>query len=97
MSDDKAANADENGAADEPERPTYAIQTVCECQALLHAELDAERLVLHGWASRGTVRESAPANTLGKPGDRFDVGWNCPICGRNTLRTFHEGALRKLS
>jgi hypothetical protein len=73
----------------------FEIQTVCECQALLEAELNEERQVLSGWASYRGVREHAPANTLGG-GDRFDVAWKCPWCGRNTLRTFHLGALRRL-
>ncbi len=76
----------------------YDIQTVCECQALLEAELNADRQVLRGFARRGGASESAPANSImgsGADGDRFDVAWKCPLCGRNTLRTFHVGALRE--
>jgi len=66
------------------------IQSVCECQALLEAELDEQGLVLHGWARRpGGPKERAPANSVGH-GERFDVAWQCPLCGRNTLRSFHS-------
>lgn len=73
----------------------YEIQTVCECQALLGADLDAERNVVEGWASRGGDRETAPANSVEPGSERFDVVWQCPLCGRNTLRTFYVGALAK--
>lgn len=77
---------------------TYKIQTVCECQAKLQATLDENRLVLAGWATaptRGATKEPAPANTVGQEMDRFDVVWQCPVCGRNTLRSFHVGALER--
>ena len=81
----------------------FEIQTVCECEALLEAHLDANRQVLAGFASAagsGSIgerrRESAPANSVGASGDRFDVVWQCPLCGRNTLRTFHVGGLTKV-
>ncbi|MBM4358395.1 MAG: hypothetical protein FJ096_09830 [Deltaproteobacteria bacterium] len=65
------------------------VQSVCECQALLEAELDGQQLVLQGWARRpGGARERAPANNVGR-GERIDVVWQCPFCGRNTLRSFH--------
>ncbi len=73
----------------------YEIQTVCECQALLGADLDADHNVLAGWAGRGGDRETAPANSVDPGADRFDVVWQCPLCGRNTLRTFYAGALTK--
>jgi hypothetical protein len=67
----------------------HRIQSVCECQALLEAELDEQKLVLQGWARRpGGTKERAPANNVGR-GERVDVVWQCPICGRNTLRSFH--------
>jgi hypothetical protein len=84
-------------ATPEPQRPEYVIQSVCECQAILQAELGADRLVLRGWASSRGEDEPAPANTVGKPAERFDVVWQCPLCGRNTLRTFHEGALQRVT
>jgi hypothetical protein len=74
----------------------YQIQTVCECQAILGADLDGDHNVLEGWASRlGGPRETAPANSVAPGSERFDVAWQCPICGRNTLRTFYAGALAK--
>jgi hypothetical protein len=73
----------------------FSIQSVCECQALLGAELDENYLVTAGWAhSPGTARESAPANSVGATSERFDVVWQCPLCGRNTLRVFYRGALK---
>lgn len=65
------------------------VQSVCECQALLEAELDERRLVLRGFARRGAGNpENAPANNVGA-GERVDIVWQCPFCGRNTLRSFH--------
>jgi hypothetical protein len=76
----------------------FEIQTVCECQALLEAELNEERQVLHGFARRGAERVSAPANSIfGADPARFDVAWKCPLCGRNSLRSFYVDALRKKS
>ncbi len=79
----------------------YEIHSVCECQALLGADLDANHLVLRGWASRSGVAakpgaaEKAPANSMSLASDHFDVAWHCPICGRNTLRSFHAASLTK--
>jgi hypothetical protein len=101
MSDESTQKVAEGSAASGPQAPPpqlpeFVLQSVCECQAKLEAELDADRLVLHGWASRRGARERAPANTVGVPGTRFDVVWHCPMCGRNTMRTFHEGALQRI-
>lgn len=81
----------------------FEIQTVCECQALLTAELDEQFQVLRGfavphvsWPGAGRVAETAPANSVGAPSDRFDVAWQCPVCGRNTLRTFHAASARRI-
>lgn len=74
----------------------YKIQSACECQVLLEAELDEQRLVVSGTATRGKDVESAPANSVGADADRFDVVWHCPFCGRNTLRTFYAGALQRV-
>jgi hypothetical protein len=76
----------------------FRIQSVCECQALLEADLDEDRQVVHGWAHvRGHERELAPANSIGAANERFDVAWQCPICGRNSLRSFYAGALERVS
>ena len=70
------------------------IATRCECQAKLSALVDEEGIV-----SAGTVRtrtgqpELAPANAIGAGGEQFQVGWLCPLCGRNTVRSFYRGAL----
>jgi hypothetical protein len=71
----------------------YRVQSVCECQALLEAELDEKRLVIAGHAKKpGGPREKAPATSIGR-GDRFDVAWHCPVCGRSTMRSFDATAL----
>jgi hypothetical protein len=50
--------------------------------------------VLGGWARRAhSERERAPANSVTGKGERFDVVWQCPFCGRNTLRSFDFGVL----
>ena len=72
------------------------VESRCECQAHLVAELDEARSVVRGFASdyaRG--REiSAPANATKKIGEKqVDVGWSCPMCTRNTLRTFNVASL----
>jgi len=68
----------------------------CECQAQLVAELDEARSVVRGYVNdRARGREIlAPANATKKIGDKqVDVGWSCPVCTRNTLRTFNVDAL----
>lgn len=70
------------------------IRTVCECQADLEATLDENHHVLEAWAiSTGNVREAAPAHTISPERPKFDIGWLCPFCGRNTLRSFSADAL----
>jgi hypothetical protein len=73
------------------------VESRCECQALLVAELDEARTVVRGFVSdRARGRElTAPANagkTIGAK--QVEVGWSCPMCTRNTLRTFNVEALR---
>ncbi len=77
----------------------FAVQTVCECQTLLGAELDEACQVLEGWAGPPTRREPAPANSVcaARKADHLDLVWHCPVCGRNTLRAFHSGALIRLA
>jgi hypothetical protein len=74
----------------------FAAESRCECQAHLSAILDEHRHVLAGWARRLGVKEKAPAHSIHAEADRFDLAWLCPYCGRNTLRSFHTGALRAL-
>ena len=71
----------------------FTISSRCECQARLGAHLDEKRLVLHGTATRRGVTERAPAHSIGAAAERFEVGWLCPFCGRNTLRSFDAGSL----
>jgi hypothetical protein len=72
----------------------FSVRSRCECQATLEATLDEQRHVLTGTASRGGNRELAPAHSIGASSELFDIGWLCPFCGRNTLRTFDASALR---
>jgi hypothetical protein len=69
----------------------------CECQAILTAILDDKRHVIEGSATHLGARETAPAHSIGAEHEHFDIGWMCPFCGRNTLRTFYAGALRRLA
>ena len=73
----------------------------CECQALLTAILDEKRHVIEGAATPAggghAAREKAPAHSIGAEREHFDIGWLCPFCGRNTLRTFYAGALRTVA
>ena len=74
---------------------TATIHSVCECQAKLGAELDERRHVTRGWAAdRRSGRETlAPAHSIGASASRFQVGWACPFCTRNVLRSFDATAL----
>jgi hypothetical protein len=70
------------------------VHSKCECQVNLCAELDEARVVLRGWAiDARKVELAAPANSIGAERERFDVGWACPFCTRNTLRSFTASAL----
>lgn len=82
----------------------FLISSRCECQASLSATLDESRHVVAAWAARrrGATqdtagKELAPAHSINAHLDRFDVAWLCPFCGRNTLRTFYAGALKRVS
>jgi hypothetical protein len=74
---------------------TAAIQSVCECQAKLGAELDEQRHVVRGWAKnqRSGKILVAPAHSIGADAARFNVGWACPFCTRNQLRAFEAAGL----
>jgi hypothetical protein len=70
------------------------VRSVCECQAKLEADLGDDLRVVAGRARR-TARsapETAPANLI-DAGPVFQIGWFCPFCVRNTLRTFSVSAL----
>jgi hypothetical protein len=72
--------------------PAAPLKSRCECQAVLTALADESLRVSSGLAIKG---ESllAPANRVRLDGDQFQVGWLCPHCGRNTVRSFYRGAL----
>ena len=72
----------------------FSISSRCECQATLSATLDEKRHVLSGKATRRGTSERSAAHSIHADNDRFDVGWLCPFCNRNVLRTFHVGAMR---
>jgi len=71
----------------------YVASSRCECQASLTAELTEERLPLHGSAFLMGKREPAPAHAMDPERETFDIGWLCPFCGRNVLRSFAASAL----
>jgi len=64
----------------------------CECQASLTAEVATDGRVLSGRAALRGHTELAPATRTRADGVRLDIGWQCPFCGRNTLRTFDLSA-----
>ncbi len=72
---------------------TCVIDSVCECQAKLFTAVDEQRHVVRGWARLRGRELPAPANALGGKDDTFHVGFSCPFCTRNTLRSFHSSAL----
>jgi len=72
---------------------TAVVQSVCECQARLSAELDEQCRALRGSARQRGRELSAPANVMRAGADAFNVGWACPFCTRNTLRAFDAGTL----
>ena len=72
---------------------TAVVQSRCECQAQLGAELDEQRRALHGWARLRTRELPAPTNTTKSGTESFNVGWACPFCTRNTLRAFDASVL----
>jgi hypothetical protein len=70
------------------------VRSRCECQSTLVATLDERRFVVDAYAvDRHGNRESAPAHSIHAERPRFDVGWLCNFCGRNTLRSFVMDAL----
>ena len=71
------------------------ISSVCECQAPLRADLDEHRHVLRGWATDPRRRHPlvAPAHAIGIDARQFQVGWQCPFCTRNVLRSFDSDGL----
>jgi hypothetical protein len=70
------------------------IETRCECQARLSAQVDEQGRVSHGTARLGrSSPENAPATGMNAGATQFRVGWLCPLCGRNTLRSFERGGL----
>jgi len=72
---------------------TAVVQSVCECQARLSAELDEQRRAVRGSARLRGRELSAPANCMRASGESFNVGWACPFCTRNTLRSFDASTL----
>lgn len=70
------------------------VRSVCECQAKLGADVDEQCNALKGWAWDTRRRVYlAPATAKRVTDQRFDVGWMCPLCTRNVLRSFDVSAL----
>ena len=61
---------------------------------MLSATLDETHHVLtsHVESRDGEVLP-APAISIHGELPRFDVGWLCSVCGRNTIRSFHVSTL----
>jgi hypothetical protein len=74
----------------------FLANSRCECQATLSAELTKERFVVAGSAFLLRKREPAPAHSIHPEQEIFDIGWLCPFCGRNVLRTFAASALTRV-
>ncbi len=66
------------------------VTSACECQAALFADLNEDRFVLRGWVKdmRRQHQAVAPAHSIHAEKQRFQVAWWCPLCIRNTLRSF---------
>jgi hypothetical protein len=71
------------------------ILSVCECQGRLGAKLSEARTVLTGWATdpRRGQKYTAPCQSMNAEKEYFQLAWLCPLCNRNTLRSFYAGAL----
>jgi hypothetical protein len=71
------------------------IHSVCECESQLEAVIDEQCHVLAGFVTGATdgIRERSPAHSIEVTKTRFDVAWLCPVCGRNTLRSFDAARL----
>jgi len=71
------------------------VRSRCECQSTLGALLDERKCVVKGWARErdSDVDVMAPAHSIGRDKDVFQVGWFCPFCIRNTLRSFEMSGL----
>jgi hypothetical protein len=74
---------------------TAIVLSPCECQTQLGAELDEHKHVVRGWAQepRRKQTEPAPAHSIHAEREQFQVGWLCPFCTRNTLRSFDTAGL----
>jgi hypothetical protein len=80
--------------------PIVRVTSRCECQARLTAEIEtgSAPLTRGGWATRGAGTPlKAPAHVIRPTEGGFDLGWLCPYCGRNTMRTFDRGVLGRAS
>jgi len=68
------------------------LRSRCECQATLVAEISSDGRVISGRARHRGADEVAPATRTRSAGSLLDIGWQCPFCGRNTLRSFDLAA-----
>jgi hypothetical protein len=75
----------------------FVANSRCECQATLTARLTEQRYVESGTAYREGRRENAPAHSIHPEAAIFDLGWLCPFCGRNVMRTFAASALQRVA
>ena len=70
------------------------VRSRCECQSTLVADLDEKKQVIRAYiVDKHGEREAAPGHSIAPDASHFDIGWLCPVCGRNTLRSFATEAL----
>lgn len=69
------------------------LQSRCECQTRLRAQVSESGTVLGGTAIFQGQSYDAPATGMNVGHSQFQVGWLCTFCGRNVVRSFYRGAL----
>lgn len=74
------------------------VRSRCECQSTLVAVLDEKKQVVRAYViDKHGEREAAPGHSIAAEASRFDIAWLCPVCGRNTLRSFATEGLPYVS
>lgn len=73
---------------------TALVRSRCECQARLVAKLNEQCHIIQAYAANlEDQQQPAPSHSMNADRDRFDIGWLCSFCGRNTMRSFYKNAL----
>jgi len=77
---------------------TTQVRTFCECQACLIAEFDEQLNVIAEYCEDSRARKiGAPASKAFASVSQVGVSFSCPVCTRNTLRTFSPASLVAVS